>query len=295
MEKARILVVDDEPLNLFIIKEFLAEQPLELELFSDPLAAWQRLSESAGDFAAMLIDRIMPELDGLELLRRLKRDARYASVPVIMQTSAASPENVAEGLAAGAYYYLTKPYTPEALVSIVRAALEDRPNRFAEFPLASPASDLVHKLEYRFSSLADVHKLTPLLAAMCPHPDLAAPGLADLMLNAIEHGNLGLSYQEKSRLKMAGGWEEELNRRLALPEFRQRFATVAVAREDKQLVFTITDQGTGFDWAKYLDFDPARAFDPNGRGIAMARSLSFASLEYRGCGNQVVACVALSG
>lgn len=295
MEKARILVVDDEPLNLFIIKEFLAEQSLELELFSDPLAAWQRLSESAGDFAAMLIDRIMPELDGLELLRRLKRDARYASVPVIMQTSAASPENVAEGLAAGAYYYLTKPYAPEALVSIVRAALEDRPNRFAEFPQVGPASDLVHKLEYRFSSLADVHKLTPLLAAMCPHPDLAAPGLADLMLNAIEHGNLGLSYQEKSRLKMAGGWEEELNRRLALPEFCQRFATVEVAREDKQLVFTITDQGTGFDWAKYLDFDPARAFDPNGRGIAMARSLSFASLEYRGCGNQVVACVALSG
>jgi hypothetical protein len=49
----------------------------------------------------------------------------------------------------------------------------------------------------------------------------------------------------------------------------------------------IKDQGDGFDFEKYLDMDPARAFDTHGRGIAMSRMLSFDSLDYRGCGNEV--------
>ena len=47
----------------------------------------------------------------------------------------------------------------------------------------------------------------------------------------------------------------------------------------------------GFDWQAYIDFDPRRAFDPNGRGIALARKLSFKRIEYLGCGNRVVVTV----
>jgi hypothetical protein len=53
----------------------------------------------------------------------------------------------------------------------------------------------------------------------------------------------------------------------------------------------IRDQGQGFDWTPYLDFDPERAFDPHGRGIAMARLSSFDDLEYLGDGNEVLATV----
>jgi hypothetical protein len=55
---------------------------------------------------------------------------------------------------------------------------------------------------------------------------------------------------------------------------------------------TIQDEGDGFDWQKYLDFDPERAFDPHGRGIAMARMMSFDALEYQGKGNTVVLKIA---
>ena len=58
-------------------------------------------------------------------------------------------------------------------------------------------------------------------------------------------------------------------------------------------MFRIVDQGTGFAWANYLDFDPERAFDANGRGIAMARATSFSHLEYAGRGNIVSAWVDL--
>ena len=54
------------------------------------------------------------------------------------------------------------------------------------------------------------------------------------------------------------------------------------------------DCGDGFDWRRYLEFSPERAFDPNGRGIAMARQTSFASLEYLGRGNVAVATIAVA-
>ena len=61
--------------------------------------------------------------------------------------------------------------------------------------------------------------------------------------------------------------------------------------EGEELRFTIRDEGAGFDWTGYLDFDPERALDPNGRGIAMSRLMSFSALDYRGKGNEVVASV----
>ena len=220
-----------------------------------------------------------------------------AAIPVVMQTAATAPDQVREGLEAGAYYYLTKPYEPEALISIVRAALEDRRGRSQLRSRAArleEAQALIQSVEYRFVTLDDISSLVSVLAGMCPVPDVVAPGLSDLMVNAVEHGNLGVTYQEKSLLKWEGDWEAEIKRRLALPQFAGRFAMVRAERSATAVTFTITDQGEGFEWQKFLTFDPDRAFDPNGRGIAMARMMSFAALEYQGRGNVVVAQVNLA-
>lgn len=294
MSSQRVLVVDDEPLNLLLIENFLEEEDVSLETYSDPLLAWDRLQDETADFSLVILDRLMPGLDGLELLRRIKREPRFGDVPVIMQTAASAPDQVREGLEAGAYYYLTKPYAPEALISIVRAALADRQGRLALRTQASryeEAQRLLVSAEYRFSTLDDIAGLVPVLAALCPDPNRAAPGLSDLMVNAVEHGNLGITYREKALLKWEGDWEEEIRRRADLPQFKGRFASVGVARHTDRIEFTITDQGDGFDWLKFLDFDPERAFDPNGRGIAMARLSSFSSLDYQGKGNVVVAAI----
>lgn len=296
MSDNRVLVVDDEQLNLVIIEEFLSDEALELATYSEPAQAWETLSTPGSDFSLVILDRMMPGLDGMEFLRRMKAEPRFATIPVIMQTAASSPEQVRQGLEAGAYYYLTKPYEPEALISIVRAALEDRRAREQLRRMAGhaeAAQGLLDTAEYHFTTLDDVSRLVPILAGLCPVPDIVAPGLSDLMVNAVEHGNLGVSYKEKSLLKWEGDWEAEINRRLALPQFANRRGKVRCERQVDRLVFTITDQGEGFDWKRYLDFDPDRAFDPNGRGIAMAKMMSFASIEYQGKGNVVVATVKL--
>lgn len=297
MSKPCILVVDDERFNLEIISEFLADGEYALVLEDDGAAAWRTLDEGRARFDAVILDRMMPGVDGMELLRRIKSDPRYAQIPVIMQTAAAAPEQVREGLTAGAYYYLTKPFEPEALATIVRTALGDAAER-ARLALQLESQVRVMRLaargEFLLRTLDEGRELAASMAQLCPQPGVAVIGLSELLINAIEHGNLGIDYEEKSRLKREDRWESEIQRRLALPENARRFASLTFVIDPAEIVFTIRDCGQGFDWQGYLDLDPSRAYDPNGRGIALARHLSFSSLEFLGNGSTVCARVARS-
>ena len=293
MNKRRLLVVDDEPVNLEIIREYLETEDYDLDLVDSGEAAWQRL-ETGPVFELVILDRMMPGLNGIDLLRRMKADERFRPIPVIMQTAASDPRHVREGIQAGAYYYLSKPYEPATLLAIVRAALADVDERSDARRHAAAhvqAMELLDSAEFSLSRLDQVGPLIEVLASLCPVPDLAASGLTELLVNAIEHGNLGISYDEKKRLRLIGGWEAEVARRLALPEFQERAVRVRVVRQPGRLEFTVSDDGPGFDWQKYLDFEPERAADPNGRGIALARLMSFAELEYQGRGNVVQAVI----
>jgi anti-sigma regulatory factor (Ser/Thr protein kinase) len=131
------------------------------------------------------------------------------------------------------------------------------------------------------------------LANTCPDPAAAVIGLTELLVNGVEHGNLGITYEDKTRLNAGGGWEEEVQRRLALPENAGKRVELRVDRTDSELRFTIRDDGPGFPWREYFEIDPRRAFDNHGRGIAISRAMSFDSVEYSGDGNQVVAIVRL--
>jgi len=144
---------------------------------------------------------------------------------------------------------------------------------------------------FRFRTLAEARRLASFLARACPQPGQTTLGLTELMINAVEHGNLGITYREKSALNESGSWKQEVERRLGLPEYADRFATVRLSRSGEDVAFTIADQGDGFDWHTYLEMSPERAFDSHGRGIAMSRMLSFASIEYSGSGSTVTALV----
>ncbi len=294
MHPKRILVVDDEPMNLKIIRACLEGPEYQLDLAEDGGMGWERLQDEAVTYDLVILDRMMPVMDGITLLRRMKANPRYRTVPVIMQTAAAAPEQVAEGLAAGAYYYLTKPYEPDSLLAIVRAALElhglgeERAKTARECKAMLP---LLVIAEFQFRLLGEAEVLAAQLAQLCPSPEMAVLGLGELLVNAVEHGNLEISYAEKTRLKWEDAWDAEIAYRLSLPRFQERRASVRVEKNSDAVIFTIRDAGPGFDWRDYLEFSPERAFDPNGRGIAMARQLSFGSLEYQGNGNTVVARV----
>jgi CheY-like chemotaxis protein len=294
MTPRHILVVDDEIINLQIIREYLEDTSYQLDLVTSAEQAWEHLDGGGQPFDLVILDRMMPGMNGIELLKRMKADPRFTTIPVVMQTAATAPEQVREGIEAGAYYYLAKPYEPETLLAIVRAALVDieiRDRARQEAMAHVKAMELLDKAEFRFRTLEQVGPLIQVLASLCASPEIVASGLSELLVNAVEHGNLGISYADKKRLRLENTWEAEVACRMSLPEYRERSVVVQVARLPDHLEFTVIDEGAGFDWRRYLDFEPDRATDPNGRGIAMARMLSFASVQYNGCGNTVVATV----
>ena len=296
--KTRILAVDDEALNLEILLEYFAdENALALDTADGGEAAWALLQNPENDYKAILLDRMMPGLDGIGLLKRIKGDARLAGIPVIMQTAANSAAQIREGLEAGAYYYLTKPYRRDNLLAIVQAALIDAEARDAlRLQLHSHINSLqfLKQAEFSIRTVDEASQLASFIARACPNAEMVVMGISELLINAIEHGNLGLSYAEKSSLKRDDCWRPEIDRRAALPSNIEKEVKLQFQRDERSITLRVIDQGNGFDWQSFLEIDPERAFDPNGRGIALARLLSFSTLIYEGGGNTAVATISLA-
>jgi len=292
--KWRVLVVDDEPMNLEIIGEVLDDPAYVVSSATNGEIAWQEMVAATLPPHLVILDRMMPVLDGIELLKRIKSDSRFSGIPVIMQSAASSSRQIAEGVAAGAWYYLPKPYAPGDLLAIVRAALDEVEEReAAQHAVRNRLAvlELLDVAEFEFHTLQQAADLALSLASLCPDPTCAAMGLSELLVNAVEHGNLGISYDEKKDLRRSGTWEKEVARRAQDAVLGARLARVVFRRMTDRLTFTISDQGAGFEWQRYIDIDPERAFDPNGRGIALARQASFSTVEYLASGNIVLATI----
>lgn len=292
----QLLIVEDDPLDVAIIDEFLGQHRYRLCFAADGLDAWEMLSADPGRFDIVILDRIMPRLGGLELMARIAADPRFETLPVIMQTAATSPEEIAEGLAAGAWYYLGKPYKALALQRIVAGAIDDRNNRLQVALLQSELEDtwtLIRDGRFRFRTPGHAQLLAARLGALCPRASQVALGLSELMINAVEHGNLRIGFSDKTRLLDDDALAREIARRLASPEQQDVWAEIRFHREAEWIHFRVEDRGPGFDWRDFLDISPERVFDSHGRGIAMARQLAFDNLRYEGTGNVVVASVKL--
>jgi DNA-binding response OmpR family regulator len=288
--RGRVFIVEDEPVIGEFIVNALSSQDFSVTAVADGRSAWQLLSESSDNFDAILLDRGLPWVDGMELLRRIKSSSNLSRVPVVMQTAVGRTEDISEGIAAGAYYYLVKPVQFELLVAVVTAAVNHhREYREMQDALRRSERTLVHldQGSFRIKTIADSIEVSRAIGQMCADPAKAALGLRELFTNGIEHGNLGVTYAEKAALVMENRWFDEIERRLELESNRDKFVSVTVSRQDSLIQVLIQDQGAGFDWQKYLEIDPDRIFDPHGRGIAMSRMMSFESMEYLGNGNTV--------
>lgn len=293
-EQARVLIVEDSEADRALLDAHLSRDGFETEFACDGVDAWQMLDANPDRYDLVLLDRSMPRMNGLELLKRIKSDHRFLIIPVILQSALVARDEVIEGIRAGAYYYLTKPYDVEMLMSVVRtAAVDSAAARELQRRVRRGLQvlQLLDDAHFTYRTIEEARGLAAVLANACPDAEATVIGLTELLVNAVEHGNLGITYDDKSVLLAEGTWAAEVERRLALPENVAKRVDVVFHRNDTELRFTICDRGNGFEWTRYLDIDPRRAFDRHGRGILMARHVSFSSIEYRGCGNEVVATV----
>jgi CheY-like chemotaxis protein len=290
---SRILLVDDDELNLDVLVECLREEPYELVQAHNGEEALAHLQQDEQGFHAMVLDRMMPGMNGLDLLSHVKGDEHLQCLPVVMQTAAGSPQEICEGIEAGVFFYLIKPFDQQLLLRIVSAAVEEGLKWKRIFRNLSQQSQIVELLQqgrFHIRTMEEAYDLAFLLGRACPNSEKVVFGLNELLANGVEHGNLGIGFDEKTALQASGTWEEEIQNRMSFPEHVDKVVDVLFERFLDCVQVTITDQGSGFDWRKYEQINPDRILESHGRGIAMAKALSFSRLEYRGKGNQVV-CV----
>ncbi|ABK44942.1 response regulator receiver protein [Magnetococcus marinus MC-1] len=285
----KILVVDDSAAARQRMQQLLEAEYI-LEFADDGVGAIEQVEQFKPDL--ILLDRMMPTMDGMETCRHLKAHQIHKHLPVIFVTSLSTPAHIAEGIAAGAYYYITKPFDVQILTTVIKSAFS---HVRAYTALNQEMARVVHvmrkvtKIDLTFKTIAEACDIALVLSHICPQPSEASIGLTELLINAVEHGNLALSYADKKQLLLAGTYHLEIEQRLTDKAFAHKQGRVRMASTPKQIQIIVQDQGTGFDWTPYLEFNPDRAFDPNGRGIALANKNCFSHLEYRGCGNEVVA------
>jgi two-component system alkaline phosphatase synthesis response regulator PhoP len=109
-----VLVVDDNDDNLRIVREILVGRGYTVRIARDGQSALRQIDEERPD--VVLLDIMMPEMDGMEVLDRIKGSPTHAGLPVILVTARAADEDLLTGYKYGADYYITKPFTAKQLL-----------------------------------------------------------------------------------------------------------------------------------------------------------------------------------
>lgn len=124
MAKQRILVVDDEEDLLELVRYNLAKEGYQVTCLASGEEALEEAPKLLPDL--IVLDLLLPTVDGLEVCRRLKGDSKTKHIPVIMLTAKTEESDVVAGLELGAEDYVTKPFSPRVLIARVRAVLRRR-------------------------------------------------------------------------------------------------------------------------------------------------------------------------
>jgi DNA-binding response OmpR family regulator len=118
---ARVLVVEDDPVIQLLVSEVLRAESYDVRLADDGESGLALVREDPPEL--VVLDVMMPGLDGYEVLGHLRADPATAGIPVLLMTALNSSDDVARGFAAGADDYLRKPFATEDLLASVKSLL----------------------------------------------------------------------------------------------------------------------------------------------------------------------------
>ena len=192
-----LLVVDDDATNREVLSRRLERQGHAVETASNGRDALRILSQAAFDL--VLLDIMMPDMDGYDVLSHIKADERWHNIPVIMISALNEVQSVARCIEAGADDYLAKPFNPTLLKARIGACLEKKRCRDRE-------TALFEELDRNYKHLEKVEKLRDDMRNMIVH-DLRTPLTAVIVgVEMLEkHGALNETQREMMAVALGGG------------------------------------------------------------------------------------------
>lgn len=237
---------------------------------------------------------MLPGISGMEFLRDIrKNDSKTA---IVMMATESSERLAVQVFRAGADDFLKKPIQDKDLIPLLDKFAARLPE---SKDAADPYGEVVSgRLEFTFPTEYDgTASIMPRVMETLSEDYFSLDdrisielGLSELVTNAIEHGNLNITYDEKTAVAdLSDGMMELCNTRLLDPEIASRIITIYYEFTPEECKWTIIDEGNGFDVNKVPD--PTKCADRevlfHGRGIMFSRAI-FDSVEYKGKGNEVV-------
>jgi class 3 adenylate cyclase len=160
----KALIVDDSAVNRMLLARHLASIGIDALEAGDGRTALETLRAAGGAVAVVLLDVIMPEMDGYETLAAIKRDEALRHLPVIMISGIDELDSVARCIEMGAADYLPKPFNPVILGARVRASLADKRLRDLQLEHAARQAELLTTIERQKEELSRF--LSPQVAAL---------------------------------------------------------------------------------------------------------------------------------
>ncbi len=121
----KILAIDDEQSNLLLIETMLMDYDIELDSFLNPEQALTHLKDHP-DYELILVDKMMPEMDGTEFINRVRAVDTIAGIPIVVQSASALPEQIELVMDEGADYYLVKPFTKVQLITAIQQSTRSK-------------------------------------------------------------------------------------------------------------------------------------------------------------------------
>lgn len=166
-EPARVLVVDDTPANVRLLCDLLEHEGYAVRSSASGAEALSALSRDPYDL--LLLDVVMPEMDGYEVCRRIRQDPRLAALPVVMVTALEAKDERVKGIDSGADEFLSKPINPPELLARVRSLLRIKRMHDSMQRQAQELSEWATTLERRVAQgVAEVERLSRLKRFFSP-------------------------------------------------------------------------------------------------------------------------------
>jgi len=116
-----ILIVDDDEMVCIALKELLKPEGYEIDTVGSSKEALERINKKR--YNLMILDIIMPEMNGLELCKKIRANEDYNDIPIVFLTAKSRKEDRELGIEAGAKLFLSKPISPDKLLKIVSETL----------------------------------------------------------------------------------------------------------------------------------------------------------------------------
>lgn len=249
------------------------------------------LSEQADRVNGVLLADSLPLSVLRDWMAALRADKRTRELPIVALSPPEASEDFGSFLRSVADIILkgdSELADIRVAVNTVREEFRVSVQLRRELERRTSAIGQIIKGEFRFQTREEAQNLATMLSMACKEPVPVAVGLAELLINAVEHGSLEIGHVEKGRLIEAGLLGSEIKERRTRSPFDKRNVSVQFERNGQSVWFRVEDDGPGFDHYTYQKSFDLEDTKKHGRGIFMAANC-FDEVSYEGRGNIVIA------